>query len=75
MMSVHPSFKINPQVHGFLFLCRLKRLLYRKSYARFGKDALGPDEITTDTEQDDLFVERIRIENMKLRLSIFSIYC
>ncbi|XP_058179884.1 uncharacterized protein LOC131298433 isoform X5 [Rhododendron vialii] len=53
----------------FLRMTGLKRLLYRKSYARFGKDTQGPDEIITDTEQDDLFVERIRIENMKLSIS------
>ncbi|KAH7852275.1 hypothetical protein Vadar_022669 [Vaccinium darrowii] len=46
----------------------LKRLFFRKPYARFGNDAEGPDEITTDTEQDDLFVERIRIENMRLSI-------
>ncbi|KAF7152663.1 hypothetical protein RHSIM_Rhsim01G0105100 [Rhododendron simsii] len=32
-----------------------------KSYARFGKDAQEPDEIITDTEQDDLFVELFNI--------------
>ncbi|KAL6986761.1 hypothetical protein U1Q18_044902 [Sarracenia purpurea var. burkii] len=56
----------------FLRLTGLKRLFYRKSYARFRKDGKGPDEILSDAESDDLFVERIRIENMELRCYMTS---
>ena len=51
----------------FSCVCRLKWVLYRKSYARFNKDGKGLDEVISDAEQDDLFIERIRIENMNLR--------
>ena len=51
----------------FSCVCRLKWILYRKSYARFNKDGKGLDEVISDAEQDDLFIERIRIENMNLR--------
>ncbi|XP_057489339.1 uncharacterized protein LOC130775209 isoform X2 [Actinidia eriantha] len=46
----------------------LKWILCRKSYARFNKDGKELDEVISDAEQDDLFIERIRIENMNLSI-------
>ncbi|KAA8548300.1 hypothetical protein F0562_004729 [Nyssa sinensis] len=46
---------------------RLERVLSRKSSARH-KDPKKDDEITAEAEQDDLYVERIRLENMELSL-------
>ena len=43
--------------------CRLER----KSSAPFKKDIKKNDDTTEEDEQDDLYVERIRIENLDLR--------
>lgn len=48
----------------FIFCGRLKRVLFGKSRPQFRKE---PIEIITEAEQDDLYVERLRVENMKLR--------
>lgn len=45
---------------------RLERVLSRKSNARRKKDPKKDDEFISETEQDDLFVERIRLQNMEL---------
>ncbi|XP_056170125.1 uncharacterized protein LOC115672560 [Syzygium oleosum] len=47
-----------------LKLTRIEKLLSRRSSARRKKDPKKNDEIVTEGEQDDLYVERIRIENM-----------
>ncbi|XP_030956203.1 uncharacterized protein LOC115978324 isoform X1 [Quercus lobata] len=54
----------------FLKVTGLKRVLFRKSRPQFKNDKKESIEISTEAEQDDLYVERIRVENMKL--SIFS---
>ena len=36
------------------------------------EDSKKNDEVTPDVDQDDLHVERIRLENMELRLYIVS---
>ena len=43
----------------------------RKSSARHKKDLKKDDEISAETYQDDLYVERIRLEKMKLRFSLY----
>ncbi|KAH7846435.1 hypothetical protein Vadar_014067 [Vaccinium darrowii] len=45
---------------------RLERVLSRKSSARHKRDP--KNKMSADTEQDDLYVERIRLTNMKLSL-------
>ncbi|XP_058092887.1 uncharacterized protein LOC131239281 isoform X2 [Magnolia sinica] len=50
----------------FLGVTRLQRILSRKRSTRIPKDPKKTDETVDDTEQEDLFVERIRIENMVL---------
>ncbi|KAL0014683.1 hypothetical protein SO802_001752 [Lithocarpus litseifolius] len=54
----------------FLKVTGLKKVLFRKSRPQFKNDKKESIEISTEAEQDDLYVERIRVENMKL--SIFS---
>ncbi|CAL5368731.1 unnamed protein product [Camellia sinensis] len=45
---------------------RLERVLSSKSNARRKKDPKKDDEFISETEQDDLYVERIRLQNMEL---------
>ena len=65
----------------FFFGGRLKRVFFRKSRPQFKNDKKESIEISTEAEQDDLYVERIRVENMKLRFkwqldnSDLVIYC
>ena len=47
--------------------CRLEKVLARKSKRHHKKDPKKDDDITPEAEQDDLYVERIRLENMELR--------
>ena len=47
--------------------CRLEKLLARKSKRHHKKDPKKDDDIISEAEQDDLYVERIRLENMELR--------
>uniref|UniRef100_A0A5B6ZPV4 Aminopeptidase n=1 Tax=Davidia involucrata TaxID=16924 RepID=A0A5B6ZPV4_DAVIN len=47
---------------------RLERVLFRKSSARRKKDPKKDDEISAEAEQDDFYVERIRMQNMELSL-------
>ncbi|XP_030512179.1 uncharacterized protein LOC115726450 [Rhodamnia argentea] len=49
-----------------LKLTRIEKLLSRNSSARRKQDPKKNDEIVTEGEQDDLHVERIRIENMPI---------
>ncbi|CAL5370351.1 unnamed protein product [Camellia sinensis] len=46
---------------------RLERVLSSKSNTRRKKDPKKDDEFISETEQDDLYVERIRLQNMELR--------
>lgn len=45
---------------------RLERIFSRKSSARRKRDPKKDDEISSESEQDDFYVERIRLENMEL---------
>ncbi|CAI9111641.1 OLC1v1011917C1 [Oldenlandia corymbosa var. corymbosa] len=45
---------------------KLEKLLSKRSISRSKKDAKKNDEITAEHEEDDMFVERIRLENMEL---------
>lgn len=54
----------------YFALCRLDKLLSRRSGRKHKKDAKKDDEIIPDADQDDLYVERKRLENMELRFYI-----
>lgn len=47
--------------------CRISRCFYGKSSSQCKKEQENPIQISTEAEQDGLSVERIHIENMKLR--------
>lgn len=49
------------------FSCRIKRVFFRKSSAQSKINPRGRVQINSEAEPDSLCVERIRIENMKLR--------
>ncbi|KAK3412934.1 hypothetical protein EUGRSUZ_I01594 [Eucalyptus grandis] len=49
-----------------LKLTRIEKLLPRRSSARNKRDPKKNDEIVTEGEQNDFYVERIRIENMHI---------
>lgn len=52
--------------------CRLEKIFCRRPSTRRMEDRKKNDEILPGAEQDDLNVERVRLENMELRLCIFS---
>ena len=52
---------------GHIPACRISRCFYGKSSAQCKKEQENPIQINTDAERDGLSVERIHIENMKLR--------
>ncbi|KAG9447277.1 hypothetical protein H6P81_013405 [Aristolochia fimbriata] len=52
----------------FLRVTRIQKILSRKTSSRIRQDSKKTDEITADGEGEDLFVERIRIENMQLSM-------
>lgn len=52
----------------FLRVIRLNCILSRRTSRQSRKNSTNTDEITAETGEDDLFVERIRIENMELSL-------
>ncbi|XP_068645932.1 uncharacterized protein [Aristolochia californica] len=52
----------------FLRVTRIQKILSRKTSSRIRQDSKKTDEITADMEEEDLFVERIRIENMELSM-------
>ncbi|KAJ8501170.1 hypothetical protein OPV22_011722 [Ensete ventricosum] len=52
----------------FLRVTRLQRLFSKKPNTISRKDTKKTDEIVVDSEMEDLFVERIRIENMELSI-------
>jgi len=55
------------QFHPAFGFCRIEKLLPRRSSARNKRDPKKNDEIVTEGEQNDFYVERIRIENMHIR--------
>lgn len=54
-------------IDGLLLAPRLKRIFYRKSRNACDKSPKEPVEVNVGTEEDDdMYVERIHIENMNL---------
>ncbi|KAK4760248.1 hypothetical protein SAY87_005141 [Trapa incisa] len=49
-----------------LRITRIDKVLSKRSRRRKNKDPKKTDEVTPEEDQEDLFVERIRIENMEL---------
>ncbi|CAA0813146.1 Protein of unknown function (DUF3754 [Striga hermonthica] len=47
---------------------RLEKILSRRSSSRLKKDPKKDDGIVSEAESDDLYVERVRLENMELSL-------
>ena len=53
--------------------CRLKfltRILFGKKVKPYKKDSPEPFQLKIEDKQDDLYVERIRIEKLKLRFYV-----
>ncbi|KAK9113300.1 hypothetical protein Syun_020097 [Stephania yunnanensis] len=46
----------------------LRRILFRKPSAQHQNNTQSINDLSTEAEQEDIYVERIRIENMKLSL-------
>lgn len=73
--------KISLDMEAFIYLvhccfycyCRAEKLLSRRSSSRHTKDPKKDDEITSETDGEDLYVERIRLENMELRFSLLAL--
>lgn len=67
---------LNCFIHSFPFLilsgfygaCRLDKIFTRKPRGQHKKDLKKNDDLNSEEDQDDLFVERIRLEKMDLRL-------
>jgi hypothetical protein len=67
---------LNCFIHSFPFLilsgfygaCRLDKIFARKPRGQHKKDLKKNDDLNSEEDQDDLFVERIRLEKMDLRL-------
>lgn len=55
--------------------CRLERVFSRKPRAQHKRDSKKDDESSSETEQDNFYVERIRLENMELRFCVESLIC
>ncbi|XP_010929710.1 uncharacterized protein [Elaeis guineensis] len=51
---------------GLLRVTRLERLFYKKPIVKSKKDTKETTEASADTEEQDLVVERVRIDNMEL---------
>jgi hypothetical protein len=56
-------------------ITRLEKLRAKRSSSLNKKDPKKDDEPNPDTDNDELYVERIRLENSKLRLSSVSLAC
>lgn len=54
---------------------RLEKLCANSSSRLHKKDPKKDDETNPETDNDDLYVERIRLENSQLRLSLVSLAC
>lgn len=61
----------NDMLVHYLF-CRLERLFSRSSSQQPKKDPKKDDNPSSDAHEDDLVVERIRLENMDLRFICVS---
>lgn len=46
---------------------RLQRLFAKKPRTKPTSDPKKTDEVSAETEEQDMFIERIRLENMELR--------
>lgn len=53
--------------------CRLENFFARKSSGKRKKDQKKDDDLNAEADQDDLFVERLRLEKMDLRL--YAMFC
>lgn len=51
-------------------VCRLQRFFVRKPSIKTKKEPKETDELIPDGDTDDLFVERIRIENLQIRFPL-----
>lgn len=54
---------------------RIEKLRANKSSSLNKKDPKKDDETNPDTDNEDLYVERIRLENSQLRLYSVSLSC
>lgn len=54
---------------------RLEKLRANSSSRLHKKDPKKDDETNPEKDNDDLYVERIRLENTQLRLSLVSLAC
>ncbi|KAG8482416.1 hypothetical protein CXB51_024189 [Gossypium anomalum] len=52
--------------------CRLEKLLNRRLRERHKKEPKKDDEINPEADSEDLYVERIRLENMDLSMSFLN---
>ncbi|PPS19837.1 hypothetical protein GOBAR_AA00711 [Gossypium barbadense] len=52
--------------------CRLEKLLNRRLRERHKKEPKKDDEINPEADSEDLFVDRIRLENMDLSMSFLN---
>jgi hypothetical protein len=53
--------------------CRLEIVFARKSSGQRKNDQKKDDDLNSEADQDDLFVERLRLEKMDLRL--YAVFC
>jgi hypothetical protein len=53
------------------FMYRIDRLFSKKPQSKPRRDIKKTDEIIEDSEEQELFVERIRLEKIELRLNSF----
>ncbi|XP_042406311.1 uncharacterized protein LOC121996413 isoform X2 [Zingiber officinale] len=54
--------------NGFLRFTRLQRFLSKQPNSETRKETKKTDEITADSNEEDIIVERVRIENLKLSM-------
>lgn len=54
---------------GFLRLTGLKRCFSSRRRTKYMKNQEQPEEVCTDDDENDLYVERIRLQNMRLSVS------
>ncbi|MFQ6630862.1 hypothetical protein Gotur_009122 [Gossypium turneri] len=67
--SEHPQPNLPDFADKMYDPCRLEKLLSRRSRGRNKKEPKKDDEINPETDSEDLYVERIRLENMDLSIS------
>ncbi|MBA0614728.1 hypothetical protein Godav_014982 [Gossypium davidsonii] len=66
--SEHPQPNLPDFADKMYDPCRLEKLLSRRSRGRNKKEPKKDDEINPETDSEDLYVERIRLENMDLSI-------